>query len=351
MPNRHLDRMTKFSLLDLIPVKEGSDVPTALADAADMARHAEQLGYTRYWVAEHHGMEGIAGAATSLVISHLAAATQDIRIGSGGIMLPNHSPLVIAEQFGTLDALYPGRIDLGLGRAPGGDQRIMQALRRPQRDEEQGFVQDILALQSMFANDGQMGLNATPGAGADISFYILGSSLYGAQVAAALGLPYAFASHFAPQMLDKALEIYRDNFKPSDTLDTPYVMAAMNVVGADSDEDAEFLASSQQQSFVRLRTGKPGKMPPPIQGFKDSLSPQAAAMLDGVLECSAVGAPDTVAAGIAKFVERTGADEIIVSGSVYDHAARKRSAEIAAEAFGRLNAAATGKEPEMTSAV
>lgn len=328
--------MTKYSLLDLIPVKEGGNVSVALREASDLISHAEAHGFTRYWVAEHHGMEGIAGAATSVVIGHLAAATKSIRVGAGGIMLPNHAPLVIAEQFGTLDALYPGRIDLGLGRAPGGDGRIMQALRRPQRDEEQGFVQDILALKSLFTDDGLTGLRATPGAGANIAFYVLGSSLYGAQVAAALGLPYAFASHFAPQMLDQALKIYRDSFKPSETLAAPYVMAAMHVVGADSDSEAEYLASSQQQSFVRLRTGSPGKMPPPLKGYAQSLSPQAGAMLNSVLECSAVGSPDTVAAKIAAFVERTQADEIIVAGSVYDHTARKRSLEITAAAFQKL---------------
>lgn len=324
--------MTKFSLLDLVPVKEGADTASALSDAVDMARHAENLGFERYWVAEHHGMEGIASAATSIVISHLAAATQKIRLGAGGIMLPNHAPLVIAEQFGTLDALYPGRIDLGLGRAPGGDGRIMQALRRPQRNEEEGFVQDILALQSLFADDGQTGVKATPGAGADISFYILGSSLYGAQVAAALGLPYAFASHFAPQMLDRALEIYREHFKPSAVLEAPYVMAAMNVMGADSQEEADLLSTSIMQSFVRLRTGSPGKMPPPKAGYLESLPPAHASILRGVMECSAIGTPEKVAVDMANFIQRTGADEIIISASIFDHAARKRSLEIAAEA-------------------
>lgn len=326
--------MTKYSLLDLVPVKEDADVTGAIRDAVDMVQHAETLGFERYWVAEHHGMEGVASAATSIIIGHLAAATKSIRVGSGGVMLPNHAPLVIAEQFGTLEAMYPGRIDLGLGRAPGGDGRIIAALRRPQRNEEQGFVQDILTLQSLFHDDGQTGIISTPGAGANIPLYILGSSLYGAQVAATLGLPYAFASHFAPQMLDQALSVYREQFKPSQTLKEPYVMAAMNVIAADTQEEADMLSTSIMQSFVRLRSGTPGKMPPPVKDYLDTLPPAHASILNGVLECSAIGDADKVSADIAKFIERTQADEVIVAASIYDLAARQRSLEIAASAFG-----------------
>ena len=329
--------MPKFSLLDLVPVVEGSNVATALANAADLAVHAESLGFTRYWVAEHHGMRGIASAATSVVIGHIAAATKTIRVGSGGIMLPNHSPLVIAEQFGTLDALYPGRIDLGLGRAPGSDQRVAAAIRRTLDSDPNAFPRDVIELQSYFADDGQTGIVATPGAGADVQLYILGSSLYGAQVAGVLGLPFAFASHFAPDMLDEALHIYRSHFRPSAALDAPYAMAAFNIIAAETDAEAEFLASSMQQSFVSLRTGNPRQMPPPVEGFRASLPPSHAAMLDNVLSASAIGAADTVKEGVAAFVERTKADEIIVACSVFDHEKRKRSLEIAAGVFASLN--------------
>jgi luciferase family oxidoreductase group 1 len=326
----HLSAMIQFSILDLIPVVEGGNVAAAIANAADMAAYAEALGFTRYWVAEHHGMAGIAGAATSVVIGHIAAATKTIRVGSGGIMLPNHAPLVIAEQFGTLDALYPGRIDLGLGRAPGSDQRVAMALRRTLTSDANEFPRDVMELQSYFADDGRTGIVATPGAGADVRIYILGSSLYGAQMAAAMGLPYAFASHFAPQLLDQALQVYRDNFRPSAALDRPHAMAAFNIIAADTDDEAEYLASSMQQSFVRLRTGTPGQMPPPIAGYKASLPPHHAAILDGVLDCSAIGGAEKVADGVAAFLKRTRVDEIIVTGSVFDHAKRRRSLEIAA---------------------
>jgi luciferase family oxidoreductase group 1 len=329
--------MTKYSILDLVPVVEGGDVATALANAADFAIHAESLGFTRYWVAEHHGMKGIASAATSVVIGHLAAATTTIRVGSGGIMLPNHSPLVIAEQFGTLGALYPGRIDLGLGRAPGSDQRVAAAIRRTLDSDPNEFPRDVMELQSYFADDGQTGIVATPGAGANIPLYILGSSLYGAQVAAALGLPFAFASHFAPQMLDEALHIYRSHFKPSTQLEAPHTMAAMNVIAAETDAEAEYLASSLQQSFVALRTGNPRQMPPPVEGYLASLPPHFAAALDDVLSCSAIGSAETVKAGVAKFIERTKADEIIVACSMFDHEKRKRSLEISAGVFESFN--------------
>ena len=293
--------MPKFSLLDLVPVVEGGNVATALANASDLAVHAENLGFTRYWVAEHHGMRGIA----SVVIGHIAAATSTIRVGSGGIMLPNHSPLVIAEQFGTLDALYPGRIDLGLGRAPGSDQRVAAAIRRTLDSDPNAFPRDVMELQSYFADDGQTGIVATPGAGADVQLYILGSSLYGAQVAATLGLPFAFASHFAPDMLDEALHIYRATSRGSAALDKPHAMAAFNIIAGDTDKEAEHLASSLMQSFVALRTGNPRQMPPPVENYRASLPPSHAAMLDNVLSASAIGSPDTVKAEVAEFIERT----------------------------------------------
>jgi luciferase family oxidoreductase group 1 len=332
--------MTRYSLLDLVPVVEGSSVAQALAHAANLAQHAESLGFTRYWVAEHHGMKGIASAATSVVIGHLAAATKTIRVGAGGIMLPNHSPLVIAEQFGTLDALYPGRIDLGLGRAPGSDMRVAQAIRRTLDSDPNAFPSDVVELQSYFADDGRTGISATPGAGADVPLYILGSSLYGAQVAAILGLPFAFASHFAPQMLDEALHVYRSHFKPGDVIDQPYVMAAMNVIAADSDAEAQFLASSLQQSFVALRTGNPRQMPPPVEGYLETLPPSAVAVLEDVLSCSAIGSPQTVRDRVGGFAQRTKADEIIVACSVFDHEQRKRSLTLAADAFTDLAAVA-----------
>jgi luciferase family oxidoreductase group 1 len=322
--------MTQYSLLDLVPVIEGGSVAQALANAADLAAHVERLGFTRYWTAEHHGMTGIASAATSVVLAHIGNATSSIRIGAGGIMLPNHAPLAIAEQFGTLDALFPGRIDLGLGRAPGSDQIVARAMRRNLDSDANAFPQDVMELQS-----------ATPGAGADVSLWILGSSTFGAQLAAMLGLPYAFASHFAPDALMAAIDIYRRTFRPSAALAKPYVMAGFNVFAADSDDEAELLASSQQQAFVALRTGNPRQLPPPVAGYRASLGPQGAAILDHVLSCSAVGGPAKVAREIAAFVERTGVvDELMIASSIYDHAARKRSMEITAQAMRELALAA-----------
>jgi luciferase family oxidoreductase group 1 len=332
--------MTRYSLLDLVPVVEGGSVRQALANAADLARHAEAHGYHRYWVAEHHGMAGIASAATAVVIAHVAQATETIRVGAGGIMLPNSAPLQIAEQFGTLDALFPGRIDLGLGRAPGSDQRVAHALRRTLASDPNQFPNDVVELQSYFADDGRTGISATPGAGASPQMWILGSSLYGAQLAAILGLPYAFASHFAPDALEQALDIYRREFKPSATLDKPYAAAGFNVFAADTHAEAELLASSQQQAFVALRTGTPGKMKPPVPGYRESLPPAHAAILDHVLSCSATGTRDEVADGIAAFIRRTGVDEVILTSSIYDHEARKRSLTIAAEAIQELKVAA-----------
>lgn len=325
--------MTRYSLLDLVPVVEGGTVGQALANAADLARHAESLGFERYWTAEHHGMAGIASAATSVVIGHVAAATSTIRVGAGGIMLPNHAPLAIAEQFGTLDALFPGRIDLGLGRAPGSDQIVARAMRRNLDSDANAFPQDVLELQSYFADDGQTGIRATPGAGANVSLWILGSSTFGAQLAAMLGLPYAFASHFAPDALMAAIEMYRRTFRPSAALARPHVMAGFNVFAADNDAEAELLASSQQQAFVALRTGNPRQLPPPIAGYRESLGAQGAAILDHVLSCSAVGGPAKVARDIAAFVARTGVDELMIASSIYDHAARKHSLTLTANAL------------------
>ncbi|KQN35720.1 alkane 1-monooxygenase [Sphingomonas sp. Leaf407] len=325
--------MTRYSMLDLVPIRAGGTPAQAMAQAADLAAHAEALGYYRYWVAEHHGMAGIASAATAVVIGHIAAATKTIRVGAGGIMLPNHAPLTIAEQFGTLDALYPGRIDLGLGRAPGSDQIVARALRRTLETDPNAFPQDVVELQSYFADDGRTGIRAVPGAGAKVDLWILGSSLFGAQLAAMLGLPYAFASHFAPAALDQALEAYRRNFRPSAILDKPYAAAAFNVLAADSDDEARLLASSTEQMFVAIRTGKSIELPPPVAGYRAQIGVQGNNILNHVLECSAIGGPETVRAGLAAFIDRTQVDEVIVTGAMFDPAARKRSATIAAEAM------------------
>ena len=321
--------MVKLSLLDLVPVREGDDVATALANAADLAAHAEALGYERYWVAEHHGMSGIASAATSVVLAHLGQATSTIRIGAGGIMLPNHAPLLIAEQFGTLEALFPGRVDLGLGRAPGSDQRVAQAIRRNLSGGPDQFPRDVMELQAFFAGDDRLGIQATPGAGASVPIWILGSSLYGAQLAAALGLPYAFASHFAPAALDEAIEIYRRDFRPSAQLKYPYVAAGYNVFAADDADEAHLLATSMQQAFVRLRTGNPGKLQPPLPGYYDDLPPQARAMLADVLSVSSIGTQADVERDLSAFLRRTRVDEVIVTGQIFDPAARKHSFAIA----------------------
>ncbi len=328
--------MTAYSLLDLVPIVQGGTAGQALANAADLARHAEDLGFARYWVAEHHGMEGIASAATAVVIAHVGAATSTIRIGAGGIMLPNHSPLQVAEQFGTLDALFPGRVDLGLGRAPGSDQRVAAAIRRGMGGDGSEFPQDVVELQSYFADDGRTGIRATPGAGADVKLWILGSSLFGAQLAAALGLPYAFASHFAPGLIDEAGDVYRRNFRPSAVLEKPHLALGFNVFGADTDDEAEFLATSQQQAFVAIRTGKGIQLPPPVRGYRESLGAQGNAMLDQVLSASAIGGPDRVREQLGAFVARTGADELILTSAMFDHEARRKSLTIAAEAMQSL---------------
>ena len=321
--------MTRFSVLDLVPVVEGGSVGEALASAATLAQAAERLGYHRFWVAEHHGMAGIAGAATAVTLAHVGHATSTIRIGSGGIMLPNHSPYVIAEQFGTLDALFPGRIDLGLGRAPGADGRVAQMLRKDLMRSAEAFPNDVVELQALFAGDARLPLQATPGQGANVDIWILGSSLFGAQLAAMLGLPYAFASHFAPAALDQALALYRRDFRPSEKLAKPYVIAAINVIAADTDDEAVLLGSSMDQSFVALRTGTPGKLKPPVEGYRQTLPPQALAMLESFREASAIGSPETVRERVAAFIERTDADELIFAGSTFDPEARIRSLGLA----------------------
>ena len=324
--------MTRFSVLDLVPVVESGTIGEALASAATLAQAAERLGYHRFWVAEHHGMAGIASAATAVTLAHIGHATSTIRIGSGGIMLPNHSPFVIAEQFGTLDALFPGRIDLGLGRAPGADGRIAQMLRKDLMRAAEAFPNDVVELQALFAGDPRLPLQATPGRGADLELWILGSSLFGAQLAAMLGLPYSFASHFAPAALDQALEVYRRTFKPSERWPKPHVMAAINVIAADSDAEARLLGSSMDQAFVALRSGTPGRLKPPVEGYRETLPPAALAMLESFREASAVGAPATVRTAIAAFLDRTRADELIFAGSTYDPQARQRSLALAMEA-------------------
>ena len=325
--------MTPLSVLDLVPVREGGDVLQALAEAARLAQTAEEAGYRRFWVAEHHATPGIAGGATSVVIGHIGQATSTIRIGSGGIMLPNHNPFVIAEQFGTLEALFPGRVDLGLGRAPGAAPILAQALRKDLHRAAEYFPQDVVELRALLTGDLDLPIAATPGLGAKVELWMLGSSLFGAQLAARLGMPYAFASHFAPDHLDAALEAYRSQFRPSDYLDAPHVMAAMTVICGETDAEAETLASSQDQSFVRLRTGDPGKLPPPIPDYRATLPDSAQAMLERLGVARAVGSPATVRERIGRFVQRTRADEIIVSGATYDPEARRRSLVLTVEAL------------------
>ncbi len=324
--------MVSLSVLDLVTVREGGSVGDALHDAAALAQTAEAAGYKRFWVAEHHAMEGVAGGAVSVVLAHIGQATRTIRIGSGGIMLPNHNPFVIAEQFGTLDALFPGRIDLGLGRAPGADARFGQALRKDLSRAAEYFPQDVMELRALLTGEPELPIRATPGYGAQVEMWMLGSSLFGAQLAAMLGMPYAFASHFAPDYLDQALDMYRKQFRPSAWLDKPHVMAAINVIAAEDDEEAALLGTSMDQSFVALRSGTPGRLRPPVPGYRQTLPPSQLAMLEHMRQVSAIGGPEKVRADLARFVERTGADEIIVSGATYDPAMRRRSLELTAKA-------------------
>jgi luciferase family oxidoreductase group 1 len=323
--------MIPFSVLDLSPITQGSNAAQSLRNTLDLARYAETLGFERYWLAEHHSMPGIASAATSVVIGHVAAGTSRIRVGAGGVMLPNHSPLVIAEQFGTLEALFPGRIDLGLGRAPGSDQMAARALRRNLATDPEQFPQDVLELQSYLGpRTPDQHVIAVPGIESNVPLWILGSSLFGAQVAAALGLPFAFASHFAPAMLMEAAEIYRARFRPSAQLDKPYLMLGFNIFAADTDVEARLLATSMQQAFVNLRTGRPGQLPPPVEGYAGKLPPAARAMLDDVLSCSAIGSPATVRGSLSAFIARTRPQELMITSQIFDHAARLHSYKITA---------------------
>jgi luciferase family oxidoreductase group 1 len=323
--------MVPLSVLDLAPITEGSDAGEALRHSAELAREAEQLGYKRYWMAEHHSMPGIASAATAVALAYVGSQTSTIRIGSGGIMLPNHAPLIIAEQFGTLEALFRGRIDLGLGRAPGTDQAAAYAMRRNLSSDANQFPNDVVELMSYFRGENGR-VRAIPGEGASVPIYILGSSLFGAQLAAMLGLPYAFASHFAPQMMMEAISLYRERFEPSEQLDRPYVMLGFNCFAADTDEEAALLSTSIQQAFVALRTGQPTQLKPPQANYAQTLPLDARAMLENIFTCSAVGSPATVRRQVEEFVDRTKADELIVTSQIYDHEARLRSYELLMEA-------------------
>jgi luciferase family oxidoreductase group 1 len=338
-----------FSVLDLSPICRGATASDAFRNTLDLARNVERLGYHRYWLAEHHNMPGIASAATSVVIGHVAAGTRTIRVGSGGIMLPNHAPLVIAEQFGTLESLFPGRIDLGLGRAPGTDQRTARALRRNLAGSDDSFPQDVMELLAYFsaptptegpAESQVMGsqVRAVPGSGLKVPLWILGSSLFGAQLAAELGLPFGFASHFAPDYLMQALSIYRERFKPSAQLQRPYALACIGVFAAETDAEAARLFTSLQQQFIALRRGTPGPLPPPLESMEGHWSPQERMMVEHSLMYSVVGNPDTVRRGLAAFIHATQVDELMITAQIYDHAARVRSFELTMEARAKLMA-------------
>ena len=328
--------MIPLSVLDLSPIIEGSNAGDSLRNSADLARHVEALGYRRFWMAEHHSMPGIASAATAVALAFVGAQTKKIRIGAGGIMLPNHAPLIIAEQFGTLESLFPGRVDLGLGRAPGTDQAAAYAMRRNLASDPSQFSADVVELIGYFKGENGR-VRAVPGEGLNIPVWILGSSLFGAQLAAMLGLPYAFASHFAPRMMTEAISLYREKFEPSDQLRKPHVMLGFNAIVARTDQEAELLVTSQQQAFVSLRTGNPIRLPPPRDGYADELPLEARAMLKQVLSASAVGSSATVERKMREFVERTKADELIVTAQVYDHKARLRSYELLMDAVGPPN--------------
>ena len=324
----------RISVLDLSPITEGSHAADALRRSLDLAQHAERLGYERFWIAEHHNMPGIASAATAVVIAHVAGGTRTIRVGAGGIMLPNHAPLIVAEQFGTLESLFPGRIDLGLGRAPGTDPRTAHALRRTLASDPDLFPQDVLELLSYFQprDDGQ-GVRAVPGSGLTVPIYILGSSLFGAQVAAALGVPFGFASHFAAQQMIPAIEIYRSQFtvSPVAQVTRPHLILGVNIVAADTDKAATFLASSGRQAFTSLRAGTPIKLPPPSREWEKAVEPFDAARMETAPSISIVGSRDTVASALRAFIDRMRPDELIVVSHIYDHAARIRSYEIVAD--------------------
>ncbi|HEY2615665.1 MAG TPA: LLM class flavin-dependent oxidoreductase [Chthoniobacterales bacterium] len=326
--------MPLYSVLDLSPIIEGGDAALAFRNTVDLAQHAEEWGYHRYWLAEHHNLPGIASAATAVVIGHVAGKTKRMRIGAGGIMLPNHAPLVIAEQFGTLESLYPGRIDLGLGRAPGSDQLTARALRRYLGSNGDTFPQDVLELQSYFAPpESGRAVIAVPGAGLNVPLYLLGSSDFSAHLAAKLGLPFAFASHFAPDYLEVALALYRREFRPSSALVRPYVMIGVGVFAADTDAEGRRLFTSAQLQFLNLVRGHPGKLPPPVASMNGQWSPAERAAVEHRTRCSAVGSPETVQRRLEELIEETGADEVIATAQIYDHPARLRSFEIAAEVF------------------
>ncbi|MBS0409526.1 MAG: LLM class flavin-dependent oxidoreductase [Proteobacteria bacterium] len=326
--------MTQLSVLDLSPIVQGGDAGTALRASRDLARLAERLGYRRFWMAEHHNMPGVASAATAVAIGFVAEGTSTIRVGAGGIMLPNHAPLVIAEQFGTLASLYPGRIDLGIGRAPGTDQVTAQALRRTLGGNIDAFPNDVVELMHYFQPAApNQAVRAVPGAGLDVPVWILGSSTYGAQLAAMLGLPYAFASHFAPAEMEAAVQIYRARFRPSPHLDRPYLMLGLTVLAADTDAEALRLFTSSQQAFVNLRSGRAGQLPPPVDDLEAAIGPHGAAMAREALARSVVGGPATVRAGLDAFIARTQPDEVMVTAQVFDPAARLRSFEILAEVY------------------
>ena len=324
--------MVPFSILDLSPIVQGGSATDAFANSLDLAQHAERWGYRRYWLAEHHNMPGIASAATAVVIGHIAGGTRTIRVGSGGVMLPNHSPLVVAEQFGTLESLYPGRIDLGLGRAPGADVQTTMALRRTMGADENAFPRDVMELQAYFApaQPGQV-VRAVPGTGLKVPIWLLGSSLFSAQLAAALGLPFAFASHFAPDYLLQALDVYRRTFRPSDTLAAPYAMVGVGIFAADSDAEARRLFTSAQIQFVNLRRGMPGPLQPPVESMEGRWTLAEKAGVDHALGYAAVGSPDTVGQRLRAILDKTGANELMMTGQIYNHAARLRSFEIAAD--------------------
>jgi luciferase family oxidoreductase group 1 len=321
-----------LSILDLSPVLEGSTTGEALRASRRLAQLAERVGYRRFWMAEHHNMPGVASAATAVALGFVAEGTSTITIGAGGIMLPNHAPLVIAEQFGALAELYPGRVELGLGRAPGTDQLTARALRRTLAGDFDRFPNDVVELMGYFkpAEPGQR-VRAIPGEGTNVPVWILGSSTYGAQLAAMLGLPYAFASHFAPGEMEAAIHIYRTQFRPSEVLDKPYLMLGLNTVAADTDAEAQFIATSQQQAFIRLRTGEPGRLPPPVENLESKLPGEVLPLLRSMKDRAVVGSRETVRAGVEAFAARTGADEIMVTAQIFDEAARMRSFEIIAE--------------------
>ncbi|MEX2519475.1 MAG: LLM class flavin-dependent oxidoreductase [Paracoccaceae bacterium] len=329
-----------FSILDLAPIPEGETAARAIANTVSLAQQADTLGYRRYWLAEHHNMPGIASAATAVLIGHVAGATNNLRVGAGGVMLPNHAPLAIAEQFGTLATMYPGRIDLGLGRAPGGDMAVARALRRGM-DNSDNFPADVEELIGYLApaRDGAP-VRAVPGEGTEVPIWILGSSLYGAQLAAHFGLPYAFASHFAPAALEQAVEIYRARFQPSAQLERPYFMLAANVFAADTDEEGAYLRTSMQQAFARLRTGRPGKLPRPVRDIEAEIGPAMLRNVEEALRITAVGAPDTVRRKLTELIDQYRPDEMILTGQIHDHEARLESFRIAADALSAIRAAA-----------